>query len=1751
MRNLSADLMGYDPGQLSGEGDAGKGSFARALVEQAAKDEALEALADAVRLAGKRSADIARVFDVRMGAEPEPGSSIGDFTVRKKLADGGLGKVFLGDRGEGDTRVRVAIKVIRSSLSRDRSAVARYLTAQRAFRRASTGGVGQIHGCGYLPDGRPWVATDFLEGQTLAARIDRVGPMHFNEARPIFTGLLKALQSVHDAGLVHSDVKTANIFITRPTKDDGSRGEPTGVLIDGGAYRLLAAGASSPDAIGALRVFGNAHAVSPEMARGADVSASSDVYAAGVALYEALSGKKPFEGTSAFDVIAQHLEREAEPPSAHAPKGWIDKALDALVLKALAKDPADRFHSAGEFWEAIEALAKSKEKKEALDEKAFGKAKKKLLGSPESADAATALEEVASPAGAWDKAIAVYREALEKADKDDVKAGLLLRIARIQDAELSDRAAAGETYAAVREVDEGNAIALSGLEEICRRNGDHDGLAELLLERVERVESTAERAAVLREIAELYEESIGDAENAQGAWTQALAAEPRDEKTQRAIERLAGSDANNWNEVLTSLGEAAADPEDPSDAVVLYVLMGGWYQGSLQRPDFALPCYAQALQLDPSADDAYDGLTELYTKAQSWQELAQLLQSRAEASSNPAAARDYLAQAGDIVLRKLSDQDSAMMIFQNVLKDDPAHPQALDAIASLHEARSEWAELAELLQKRVRQTTGGRKVEAHLKLAELYEDRLDDFDKATVQYEAALALDGTSIDALKGLERVYARRSDYPKLLETLTKQLDVVATPRQKVAIHEHIGAIQEEEFVDPAAAAESYEAVVTIDGGHEAANVALARLYRTQGKHDELVRTLERHAEATTDDARRTDLLLRAARALMKDVGAPERALAICERVLADDPKNVEALGLSARLTAESGDASAAVAAVDRLAESASGSERAGHYVEAGRLLEEAGDKDRAIERYKRALEADPESTAASDALRSLYASRGDAQGAADLLRGELERTTSDLRKAKLHAELGDLYFRRLDDRTRAKESFEAALALDASSFEAARGLGDMAYDGGDAAAAAALYEPLLSRTGDLEKEEALEICLRTGDAFSSAGQLAKAQRAYLNARAFAPKDRSVLEKVAEVTFEAGEADEAAEFYGQLLEEFGDEIRGADRGRMLFRRGDALRRAGELDEAQKLLKEAAELLPDEKATLEALGQVQLDKGDFEGFITMSRHRMDHLDDDARFALLVKIGDVQLEKLEDRQKAAKSYVEALEIVPDDRNLLTKLMGVYSESRDWSRLVEVILLIAELVTDPSQLSKYYLTAAAIAHRELKRSGEAADYYAQALDHNPGLDKAWDGLVATLTDDGAWSELASAYQSRIERRAGAPEEERAALYDALGALYNEQIGDPAKAAEAYESAHELDGDSRARLETLVAIYEQDPKRFFRKAIDAHGAILRLSPYRVESYQALRKIYAGRNLEDEEWCVCQTLKALGMAGPEEESLYKAHKPKHPAAAQEFFGEDHWFNHLIHPDQDPLLTDIFAAIASAACRASAQALGAYDLDGASPRDASSDKSEMVKTIAYAAGVTQITLPPVYYRESDPGGLSVLFTEAPALGVGKGALAGGPPQALAFVASRQLTYFRNGLIMRLLAGSGSALRAWLLGAIKVATPAFPVPPKLKSKVDARAASLREHLGRPEQDRLVGLVQKLLSAAPELDMKKWIAAVDLTADRVGFVMSNSLELAAAVIKASPADAMPQKERLQELYLYSASPAYMQLREKIGVSIDA
>ena len=546
---------------------------------------------------------------------------------------------------------------------------------------------------------------------------------------------------------------------------------------------------------------------------------------------------------------------------------------------------------------------------------------------------------------------------------------------------------------------------------------------------------------------------------------------------------------------------------------------------------------------------------------------------------------------------------------------------------------------------------------------------------------------------------------------------------------------------------------------------------------------------------------------------------------------------------------------------------------------------------------------------------------------------------------------------------------------------------------------------------------------------------------------------------------------------------------------------------------------------------------------------------EDEVFELLVKTGDVFLENMRDREAAAQTYVMALDVKPDSRNLLTKLMGVYSDAQDWPRLIEIILRIAEMVKDPPQLAKYYNTAATIAHHELGRFDEAANYYEEALSHLPpdAGDAQFSGLVQCLTENQDWERLERAYETRVSRlkQGGAEGKRVATLLDACGEIVQNRLGRLNDALRLYEEALELEPEDENRRRLLTAIYTKEPKRFFQRAVAAHRHHLDRDPYQIESLQALRKIYTSGKKPDESWCMCQALRCLKMADVDEEKFFKKYRLTRLPKMKQPVTDEVWRELLVHPIQDPTLTSIFAALQPAVILTQSRKLSSFGVHEQYRFDPATDPTAMGRMLGHVAEVSSTHLPPIYHAPQDPGGLSFLFTAPPAVGIGEGAKAGGPQQALAFVAGRHLSYYRPGNFLRQLVPTGTGLRAWLIGAIRLVAPRFPAPGNMEAHVNECLAAIQQQLVGPQRDALRSMTQKLLEAAPELDMKAWMAGVDLTADRIGFVLSNDLKIANAVIEASPEDSssVSRKDRLSELLAYSISEEYFELRKRIGIAL--
>jgi tetratricopeptide (TPR) repeat protein/tRNA A-37 threonylcarbamoyl transferase component Bud32 len=1784
MTAMSERLLGLSPDDVGGA--TAKASFARALTERCLDGDRLEALID-VLVASRKGVD-PRVRDLGalLGTEElQAGEAFGPFSIQKKIGESELAFTYLAQKA-GEART---LKILRRETARDRRAVHRFLTANRLVATVEHPGLPKHVEAGEI-DGRPFIAYAHVEAQTLAARLARTGPSHLNELKAILRGILEPLAALHKAQLPHGDLKLENILVGR-----GEGGEPHVTLIDFGTDKLRQRSIASNGHTGLLAVFGSPKTIAPELVRGRAADPRSDVYAFGAVLFELLSGKPVFLFETASDGAFSHLTQEPEPPSSRAPRGWIARDIDSFVLSLLQKDPAARPKDASAVLEQLDAIGRTAAARTGtMSEERLTELVDNLVASPSDSDAAIALEaavEEGADATKVADAFAMAADQVEtgeggEAEARETKKALLFRAARILDRVARNKERAEKVYAQIVELDAEDEIAESALEDIRKALGKYEEVVEMLVARSERAAAGEPRARALAEIGRLYEGELGDPEQALVAFTSALCEHPSDEIAGE-IEQLAKADAAHWNEVLTAVTDGSKNPElSQTDRNALLVWAARWYEQKVSRPDMALMAYQQILTTEPSSELASEGLTHIYRRAQQWPELAAILLARADAAPSSPRARDLRTEAAELFEAKLGDVAKAKALYAAVLADDPGHARAGDALAKIAERSGDFDTLVKLLEKRAESRRGGEKVEALVRIAEVYEDHLSDLAEATRRFEAALAIDAGHLGALKGLDRIFNRTGKYRELLENLDRQVQLAATPRQKIALYERIAALHDEEFFDHEKASASLEAILAIDPNNDHALTALARHYRAMDRWEDLQKLLEKHAQVTGDDARRIELSIARARVLADQIGSPERAMKAYEQVLERSPANAAALEALARLRELSGDAHAALSAIEALAAKATTPEaKAEQWMRAGRLLEARGDRDGAIERFKIALDANPKDPAAAVALRQAYAARGDVASVVTLIEKELTVADGNLAKARLSGELAKVLHHPMGEIERAEIAAKRALDLDATNVDALMVMGDIAFDAGRFVEASKYYETLIARASVLAKEDAVRVLVQYCEAQGKLGQAAPLSTRDVSAAArpsqpppsgsrstpplmtpaariqaavemlekLATDDPSSLLRAAKVAFESGEPDVSRRMFERLLEAHGKSLSASDRADALYRVGESARRAGDLDAAIAPLKEAADLDPSDAQPLASLAKVYEERGAWDDVIKTKQRRLEVASGAERFELLLEIGDIEVGRLGDRGRASKTYVTALEERPDDRKLLTKLMQLYSEEKDWAKLVEVVLRLADFVEDAKQRAKYMHTAAIVASRQIGDIDQAIRYYDRALEADPTLAKALDEAIELRRQKADHDGVERLLKVQLDQaKAAADRVKIPQILDQLGEIYRKFLSEPELAIDAYEAAQAFDPDDRQRAEILAELYASDPEQYLDKAVKAQAQILRRNPYRVESYKLLRKLYTDAKHPDSAWCLCQALTVLNLAEPDEERFYKRLRSETAAPAQAALDDSDWTERLAHPDLDPIVTKIFALVQPTIIRTRAKSFADLGYDASHAVDLTTNPYPVAQTLFYAQGVFGFEAPPVVQNTNDPSGLGFLHATTPSILLGAAAFeAEVAPQALAFLAGRHLTYFRAGYYVRHLVPTGTGLKAWLFAAIKMCVPQFPIAPDLQGPVQEAIAALTADFDAGQKERLASLVSKLLQSGGALDLKKWVAAVDFTADRAGFVLAHDLEVASEVIRATEdAASVPSKERAKELVLFGVSEEYFAIREKLQITID-
>ncbi len=283
------------------------------------------------------------------GTQPiEIGSFVGNYEVCDVIGRGGMGVVFDAERAGQ----HVALKVLLPQLAADDYARRRFCDEAVAGSIVDHPNVATTLEHGYTDDDRPYLVMERVCGQTLGTRIACEGVPSLRTAVAMVQQILAGLGALHEAGIVHGDLKSDNVLVER--LDDG---RDRLRLIDFGlAHPQFGCGEMMrhPCADDQL-VSGTPEYMAPEVARGEGSSMASDLYAVGIILYELIVGATPFVGGTANEVIRRHLEDEVVPPSLRCNQP-VPPGLERILARVLAKNPAERYATARELSRALTVI---------------------------------------------------------------------------------------------------------------------------------------------------------------------------------------------------------------------------------------------------------------------------------------------------------------------------------------------------------------------------------------------------------------------------------------------------------------------------------------------------------------------------------------------------------------------------------------------------------------------------------------------------------------------------------------------------------------------------------------------------------------------------------------------------------------------------------------------------------------------------------------------------------------------------------------------------------------------------------------------------------------------------------------------------------------------------------------------------------------------------------------------------------------------------------------------------------------------------------------------------------------------------------------------------------------------------------------------------------------------------------------------------------------------------------------------------
>ncbi|APR78089.1 TPR domain protein [Minicystis rosea] len=1036
-----------------------------------------------------------------------------------------------------------------------------------------------------------------------------------------------------------------------------------------------------------------------------------------------------------------------------------DKAKEVLLgkLGALYGERLNDDVQAVEAWRQLLAINPQ-------DRKAQEALKKKYLTLGRWDDLQVFYEE----SGKWDEFIRVLESQEAKETDDQAKIGLLMKIAELWMAQKGKPDRASRAYEKVLTIDAKHLAAAEALIPLYEQAGNAKGLASVIEVKLLHDQDDQTKLELFRQVAGLYETKLKEPQRAFERFLSAFELAPGDSQCIADVERAARA-TGGWDALIAAFQAAIGRADEAGDselAIALRLRLGHVLRDEVKRIDDALAQFRAVYDADGENADAIAALEQLYRDTGRFGELLGIYEKKRDLVSEPDERRPILYAIAVLYENELKDPNSAITTYLQVLDDEPMDAQALAALDKLYGEQQKWEEYADILRKRIEIADGEElMIDLKYRLGRTLEQHLGDARGALDNYREILLLDPVN-DAARAA-------------LEAMLEQPELSA----------------------------------------EAAQI-LEEIYETRGDWEKLIRALEILAAAADDVAGRVRLLRKVARTAAENLNDVPRAFDAEARALKDDPANVETRGELEQLAAKSG-------AWDRLdgifAEIAQSLEDAqlarGYWMRLAAIAERLGKVEDAAQNYARVLGIDPADTEALAAMDALYTRTERWSDLIGVFRRRIELAADGPDREALYAQMAEVYETRLGQPEQAIAAYREVLAFDETSQVALTAL-----DG------------LFTRQSMWEElAENLESQLRL--ATDEGEQL----MLMLRLAALRESKMSMIEPAIEIYSQVLERDPSSPEALAALERLGQmpehELGIAEILEPLYRSaGDyakligvhevQVRRSDDPSRRVELLHQIATLYEDAGGNLEsafdtyarALAEDPAGVSTQEGLDRLARAT-------GRFADLARVFETLAEKQTDTElgsqlftmsarvyesdigdldSAIRHYRKVLEI--DAKNLAAaeSLDRIFRAAERYQELSQILQQKADILDDVADKKAALFQAASIEEDVLERHEQSIAVYGKVLELDPEELGAIDALIKLYLGLSRWADLLAVYGKKADLVSD-PQEKKLIYYQ-IGAVYERELSDVARAIDTYQRVLELDPDDLQALGRLDVLYQ---------------------------------------------------------------------------------------------------------------------------------------------------------------------------------------------------------------------------------------------------------------------------------------------------------------------------------------------------------